>query len=203
MGIYSRHLLPRMVDLVCSSEINAEQRKKVVPRAIGRVLEIGAGSGLNLPHYDPKTVETLYALEPSAEMWALAAKHVERAGFPVEPLRSGAEQIPLADDAVDTVLVTYALCTIPDPDLALAEMRRVLRRDGRILFCEHGLAPDAGVRRWQGLLNPIWSRLAGGCNLNRDIPSLLTGSGFRIQELETCYLRGPKPMTFNYCGVAG
>lgn len=202
MGIYARHVLPRLIDLVCRSKINTEQRRKVVPRATGRVLEIGAGSGLNLPHYDPTRVERLYALEPSEAMWALAADRLEQVEFPVEPLRTVAEQIPLGDDAVDTVLVTFSLCTIPDASQALAEIRRVLRDDGQILFCEHGLAPDENVRRWQGALNPVWSRLAGGCNLNRDIPSLLTGSGFRIREIETGYLQGPRPLAFNYCGMA-
>ncbi|MCP3980951.1 MAG: class I SAM-dependent methyltransferase [bacterium] len=202
MGLYSKYLMPRIVDFACRGEPNRRQREKVVPRAAGRVLEIGAGSGLNLPHYDPGKVEHLFALEPSAEMWAMSGELQRKVEFTTQHVAAGAEAIPLESATVDTVLVTYSLCTIPNPTPALEEMRRVLRLDGELVFCEHGLAPDAGVRRWQRRLNPIWKRMGGGCNLDRDIPGLVRDGGFDIREMQTMYLPGLKPATYNYWGVA-
>jgi ubiquinone/menaquinone biosynthesis C-methylase UbiE len=202
MGFYSKYILPKMIHLVCRAEVNAKQREKVVPRAQGRVLEIGAGSGLNLPYYDATRVRHLFALEPAAEMWAIAEPEVRKTEFPVDFIQSSAETIPLDSDSIDTVLVTYTLCSILDAEKALREMHRVLRADGTLVFCEHGVAPDEGVRKWQNRLNPIWKRLAGGCNLNRDIQALLDGNGFQSDTVETMYLPGPRPMTFNYWGSA-
>jgi len=202
VGLYARFVLPRVIDLTCRAKPNRRQRSKVVPKATGRVLELGFGSGLNLDFYDPREVERVWALEPASEMWQLARAAVERSPLRVERLDAGAEQVPLPDDSVDTVLVTYTLCTIPDVDAALAEARRVLAPGGRLLFCEHGEAPDPGVRRWQRRLNPIWSRLGGGCNLDRPIPALLGRGGFEIAELETMYLPGWRPATFNFWGSA-
>ena len=202
MGLYSRFILPKMTHFVCRAEANAKQRAKVVPRARGKVLEIGAGSGLNLPFYDASKVSRVTALEPSAEMWAIARPAVGKIDFEVEHLQESAEEIPLESESVDTVLVTYALCSIPSAERALREMRRVLRDGGELVFCEHGASPDAGVRRWQDRLNPVWKRMAGGCQLNLDIPDLITAAGFRLGPVETRYLPGMKPMTFNYWGSA-
>jgi ubiquinone/menaquinone biosynthesis C-methylase UbiE len=201
-SLYERWVLPRVVHFTCSRRPNMRQRAKVVPRAAGRVLEIGFGSGLNLGDYDGARVERVWALEPAPEMWRLAAERVRAAPFPVEHLAAPAEEIPLDDASADTALVTYTLCTLADVGRALAEVRRVLRPGGALLFCEHGAAPDPGTRRWQERLNPLWRRLGGGCNLNRDIPALLAAAGFAIPELETMYLPGWRPASFNYWGRA-
>lgn len=178
------------------------QRSKVVPAASGRVLEIGFGTGLNLPFYSPESVTRIWALDPSAESWKLAGDAVAASDIPTEFLETGAEAIPLEDESVDTIVVTYSLCTIPDRPAALQEMRRVLSGVGRLLFCEHGLAPDRGVRRWQNAINPIWRAFSGGCNLNIDVPDVLRAGGFRIETLETMYLPGFRPASFNYWGTA-
>jgi ubiquinone/menaquinone biosynthesis C-methylase UbiE len=178
------------------------QRAKIVPRASGQVLEIGFGSGLNLSFYPSERIEKLYALEPADEMWALADNATFDCAFPVQRISSGAENIPLPAASIDTVLVTYTMCTIPDVTQALKEMGRVLKPDGQLLFCEHGLAPDTVVRRWQHWLNPFWKRFGGGCNLNRPIERLIRSSGFMIKEIHTMYLPGFKPATYNYWGRA-
>jgi ubiquinone/menaquinone biosynthesis C-methylase UbiE len=179
-----------------------KQRQKTVPQATGRVLEIGIGSGLNLPFYNPDKVEHLWGLDPSSEMWTFSKKAREKVGFDVEFINSGAENIPLDDNSADTVLFTYALCTIPDVPTALSEIRRVLKPGGCVLFCEHGAAPDEAVMRWQNRLNPIWQKIGGGCHLNRRIPMLLEQSGFILQELEASYIMGFKPASFNFWGAA-
>lgn len=203
MGFYDRHILPRLLDGAMSAKPITYQRKKVVPRAEGRVLEIGFGSGHNLPFYDARKVSRLWALEPSAEMRARAAERVAASAIPLEFLDLPGESIPLEDGAVDTVLVTYTLCTIPDVMKALSEMRRVLKPDGRMIFCEHGEAPDAGVRRWQRRLTPVWKAIGGGCHLGRPIPTLLSDGGFRVEGLQTMYLPStPRFAGFNYWGEA-
>ncbi len=178
------------------------QREKVVPLAEGRVLEVGIGSGLNLGYYDASRVEKLWGLEPSPQMVALAAEPAAKVAFEVEFIGLPADEVPLEDDAADTVVLTYTLCTIPETEPALREMARVLAPGGRLLFVEHGAAPDPGVRRWQNRLNRLWKRLGGGCNLNREIPSLIEAGGFRIESLETMYLPGWRPGNFNYWGSA-
>ena len=202
MGIYQRYLLPRIVNFACGLKPMAKQREKIVPLARGRVLEIGVGSGLNLPFYAPGRVKHLWGLDPSREMWALARKNLRMPDFDVEFIEASAENIPLDDGAADTILITYTLCTIPHVNSALEELRRVLRPDGTLLFCEHGLAPDERVRRWQNRLNPLWKRLGGGCNLNRPIPELIQQAGFAIRDMDTMYLPGWKPASFNYWGTA-
>lgn len=202
MGFYSEHCLPRLLDFACGMGPIEEQRRRVVPSAQGRVLEVGMGSGLNLPFYDAARVEFVWGLEPSAGMRARAARRVADAGVPVHWLDLPSEEIPLEDDSVDTVLLTYTLCTIPDWQRALEEMRRVLKPGGVLLFSEHGAAPDEGVRRWQDRLNPLWRRTFGGCNLNRPVPRLLESGGFRVRELESDYLLSPRFAGFNYWGVA-
>jgi len=202
MGFYERTILPRIIDLSCGTNAVRRQRDKVVPLAAGRVLEVGAGSGLNFPYYDAAKVERVFALEPSEVMRARAKERTEAAPFPIEPLGLKGEKIPLDDKSVDTVLITYTMCTIPGVAEALAGMHRVLKPSGRLVFCEHGLAPDPGVQRWQHRLNPFWKRIAGGCNLNRDIPALLKEAGFRIEAMDTMYLPGPRFASFNYWGTA-
>jgi ubiquinone/menaquinone biosynthesis C-methylase UbiE len=202
MGWYDRFVLPRAVHWACGLDPHMRQRAKVVPRARGRVLEIGVGSGLNLPLYDPAVVTKVWALEPSAPLTRMAERAARGTSLDVEFIGLPAEQIPLDDQSVDTVVVTYTLCTIPDVGAALRQMRRVLRPGGQLLFCEHGAAPDESVRRWQDRLNPLWKPLAGGCNLNRHVPSLIEAAGFRITSLETMYLPGWRPATYNYWGAA-
>lgn len=199
---YERHILPWLVDLACSVRPVRRQRQKVVPLARGRVLEIGIGTGLNLDHYDKSAVEKIIGLDPGTEMHRLARRRSALAGLDVELVALSAERIPFDDRSFDTVLVTYALCTIADPAAALKEIRRVLKPGGRLVFCEHGRAPDASVRRWQDRLTPLWSKLAGGCHLNRDIPMLLRQAGFRSVDMQQKYLPGPRPLTYNYWGSA-
>ncbi len=202
MSFYEKHVLPYLIDLACGIRPVQRQRQKLVPLATGKVLEIGIGTGLNLPHYDPAKVERIWGLDPALEMHELAARRVNRSGLPVELMGLSAEKIPMADHSFDTVLLTYTLCSISDPVRALHEMRRVLKPGGRLLFCEHGRAPDESVRRWQDRLTPVWSRIAGNCHLNRAIPKLLEEGGFRLESLDTMYLPGPRPLTYNYWGVA-
>lgn len=202
MGLYRRFILPKVVHFTCSMKPNMRQRAKVVPLARGSVLEVGFGSGLNLPFYDAAKVQQVWALDPSEEMWALAEERTRDVGFSVEFLKASAEEIPLPGRTADTVLVTYTLCTLPDVQRALGEIARVLRPAGDLLFCEHGAAPDESVRRWQNRLNPIWRVLGGGCNLNRPIPSLLEQGGFRLCELSSMYIPGWRPASFNYWGRA-
>jgi len=178
------------------------QREKVVPLATGRVLEIGIGSGLNIPLYDAGKVEHLWGLDPSAEMWAIAQKTAKKHHLDAEFINSGAESIPLENNSADTVLMTFTMCTIPDVHAALDEIKRVLKPNGRLIFCEHGKAPDKSVERWQNRINPIWKMLAGGCNLNRPIVDLLEQSGFTLTDIQTMYLPGWKPGSFNYWGTA-
>nr|WP_153458941.1 class I SAM-dependent methyltransferase [Sinorhizobium fredii] len=175
-------------------------RTRVIGAAEGRVLEIGSGSGLNLPFYRPGVREIL-ALEPDPALLAMA-RRVPHSEMPINFIEASAEAIPLDDNSVDTVVTTWTLCTIPGAATALAEMRRVLRPEGKLLFVEHGLSPDHGVRRWQDNLTPIRRRIGGGCHLNRPIRLMIEGAGFRIDRIETGYMRGPKPMTFMYEGSA-
>ena len=203
MGLYDRYLLPPLLSAAMSAKPITYQRRKVVPRAEGRVLEIGFGAGHNLPFYDATKVTHLWALEPSYEMRARAAERVAASPLAIEFLDLPSETIPLDGSAVDTVLVTYTLCTIPDVMKALGEMRRVLKPDGRMIFCEHGEAPDAGVKRWQERLTPVWKAIGGGCHLGRPIPRLIRDAGFRVDGLETMYLPGtPRFAGFNYWGMA-
>lgn len=202
MSLYSRHLLPRLMHMTMQASFFEEPRKRTVARARGVVLEIGFGSGLNLPAYDRKRVTRLYALEPEAGMLKLAGDALSRAPFPVEVLNAGAELIPLPDNSVDTVLSTWTLCTIPDLPSALAEVQRVLKPDGQFVFVEHGLSPEHRVAWWQNKLTPAWRRCAGGCHLNRPADVLLRDAGFELVQLDNCYLGQPKPMTYTFEGRA-
>ncbi|HUP92902.1 MAG TPA: class I SAM-dependent methyltransferase [Solimonas sp.] len=202
MNPYDRYLLPWVIDLACGIRPVQRQRRKVVPLAHGEVLEIGVGTGRNLAFYDRARVTRLCALDPAPQMHRLARKRATAAGLEVELLVLPADRIPAADASFDCVVCTYTLCTIPEPVPALREMRRVLRPGGELLFCEHGLAPDPGVRRWQARLTPAWKPLAGGCHLDRDIPGLLHEGGFALREMDAMYLPGPRPLTYNYWGRA-
>lgn len=201
MNAYDRWLLPRLLDLAMRNKEATRYRKKMIPAACGRVLEIGAGSGLNLPFYGPD-VAHLYALDPSEALLAMARRKRGPKGVPVEFLRRSAEEIPLESGSVDTVVTTWTLCTVPDATRALREARRVLVRGGKVVFVEHGLAPEPRVERWQRRLNPLWRRISGGCNLDRRIDRVLHDAGFEILELANEYAKGPRPFTYTYCGRA-
>jgi ubiquinone/menaquinone biosynthesis C-methylase UbiE len=203
MGFYHEHILPHMINLACGSKPITRQRQKVVPAAEGRILEIGMGSGLNIQHYDPQKVEKLWGLEPSHGMRDKARHRVETAPFELEWLDLPGEEIPLDKNSVDTVVLTYTLCTIPDWHTALQQMRRVLKPGGKLLFSEHGKAPDEAVRRWQDRINPLWMKIAGGCHVTRDIPGLLAEGGFEVGQIDTMYMPStPKFAGFTYWGYA-
>lgn len=201
MGLYAKYVLPRLIDGVMSREDIRRRRAALIPEARGRVIEIGMGSGLNLPFYS-REVKLVCGVDPSAELTAMAEKGAARARFPVEFVTRSAEDLPLDDRSFDTAVVTWSLCSIPDAVRSLEEVRRVLRPGGRLLFIEHGRSPDSGVRAWQNALNPAWKRLGGGCNLNRPIDEMIRAGGFRIEALETGYADGPRPMAYLFTGSA-
>lgn len=202
LGFWERRVLPRLIGCACGAKPIARQRAKIVPQAKGCVVDIGFGSGANLPHYDARAVTRLIAVEPSQAM--LDWKRSEwRDDLPVETRVAGAEATGLPDAVADTVVITYALCTIPDPGAALAEVRRILKPGGLLLFCEHGAAPDPGVARLQRGIEPLWSALAGGCRLTRDPLAMLAGEGFACEAVESMYLPGtPRFAGWNTWGRA-
>jgi ubiquinone/menaquinone biosynthesis C-methylase UbiE len=198
---YERRVLPYLVDIACGVKPIRKQREKVIPRAQGRVLEIGIGTGLNLPFYDKTRVRSIVGVDPALELHRLALRRSREAAIEIELIGLSAEKLPVPDASFETVVCTYTLCTIPDPIAALGEMRRVLAPGGKLLFSEHGRAPDAGVLGWQVRLEPYWKKVAGGCMLARNIPALLEQAGFR-PELQSRYLPGPKFLSYHYWGEA-
>ncbi len=201
MSFYERRILPRLLDLAMRQERLGSYRRRVIAAARGTILEIGVGSGLNLPLYG-RRVDRIYGIDPSPELLRMAKDRVKKGPGPVLLVRGSAERLPVKTESVDTVVVTWTLCSIPDALAALREMRRVLKPGGRLLFVEHGLAPEPRVRRWQNWLTPCWKGIGGGCHLNRKMDDLIRAAGFEIDELHTGYMRGPKPMTFMYEGSA-
>ena len=203
MGFYEKYLLPPVLSLAMGAKPIRYQRKKVVPLAEGRVLEVGMGTALNLPFYDRSKVTHLWGVEPSEGMRRVARKNVENSGMAVEWLDLPAGEIPLESGAADTVLLTFTLCSITEWEAALQEMRRVLKPGGRLLFCEHGAAPDQSILKWQRRITPWWKRIAGGCHLDRPIPRYLEAGGFSILNMESEYLeRVPQIAGFVYRGTA-
>lgn len=203
MGFYDKYILPHFLNCACGSQPVKYQREKVVPMAEGLVLEVGIGSGLNIPFYDAAKVDRILGLDPSEELNRMALKVAEQKGIPVDFILGGAEDMPLPDNHVDTVLVTFTMCTIPEVAAANKEMLRVLKPGGKMIFCEHGLAPDVKVSKWQSRLDPVWGKIAGGCHLNRDIPRLIKNAGFEIETMEQMYLPStPKFAGYNYWGTA-
>lgn len=201
MSLYSRLVLPPLLDLVMKDRRLRERREKLVPRAHGAVLEVGIGSGLNLPFYDRTRVERLCAVDPSAELLAMAARRAQRLALDVQLVQESAARLPFPAASFDCALLTWTLCSVADPAAALAELRRVLKPGGELYFIEHGLAPDPGVARWQRRLTPLWRPLAGGCHLDRPMAALLQGA-FPAVELDTFYLEGPRILTYMYEGSA-
>ena len=203
MGLYNKYVLPKVLNCTCGSKPINYQRKKVVPLAKGLVLDVGIGSGLNIPFYNIAKVTRVVGLDPSEELNRMARKVAEEKGLAVEFILGGAEAIALPDNHVDTVLVTYTMCTIPQVAEANKEINRVLKPKGKLIFCEHGLAPDANVSKWQNRIDPYWGKIAGGCHLNRNIPALISAAGFKIESMEQMYLPGtPKFAGYNYWGTA-
>jgi len=202
MNLYNKYVLPKVINWACSQKPNMKQRFKIIPHARGNVLEIGIGSGLNLPFYSGDAIKHLTGIDPSAEIWQKNKVAIQKLPFDFEFIKAFAEDIPADGNSFDTVVITYSLCTIPDTKKALKEIRRVLKTNGKLLFCEHGKAPDIAVQKWQSRLNPIWKRVSGGCNLNKDIPLLIKENGFNINKLDTMYIPGWKPASFNYWGIA-
>lgn len=201
MGLYRKYLLPTLTELAMRNRTLRPERARWVPLASGVVLEVGVGSGLNLPIYS-QGVRKLYALDPSEELLRMARARAAGAAFSVEFLCRPAEMIPLADGSVDDVVTTWTLCTIPNLVAALQEMRRVLRPEGRLIFVEHGRSPDPAVARWQDRLTPLWRRVTGGCHLNRPIDRLLRAGGFEASEMNRGYVAGPRVGSYLYRGMA-
>jgi ubiquinone/menaquinone biosynthesis C-methylase UbiE len=202
MGFYGKYVLPRLIELSMKNPEMSRLRAEWIPRATGEVLEVGIGSGLNLPFYSAD-VRHIYAVDPSIELQRLARRRTAAVAVSVDLLRQSADEVlPIQNGTIDSVVVTWTLCSIPDPATALSEIRRVLKRTGRLIFIEHGRAPDVAVATWQDRLTPVWKHIGGGCHLNRKIVELISAAGFGIPELKTCYLPGPRPMTFTYQGIA-
>ncbi len=203
MSLYEQHVLPWILEWLGDMKPSRALRREVVPRATGTVLEIGYGTGHNFAHYDRSRVTRVLALDPSSGMRKIAERRLRSLEIPVEIVPLPGEEIPLAEESVDTVLTTFTLCTIPDLARALRGMRRVLKPAGQLVFCEHGRAPDEKVRRWQGRLNPLQKLLFGGCHLDRQIPDLIGEGGFQIEDLEAGYVPGiPKALGYMYRGTA-
>ena len=200
---YEKFFLPKVCDKCCSTKPINYQRNKVVPLAKGIVLEIGIGSGLNIPFYNKNNIEKIIGLDPSEELNFLAKKVAKKNNIEIDFIISGAEDIALPDNSIDTILITYTLCTIPDLDNSMAEIKRVLKSDGKFIFCEHGIAPDQNIVKWQTRINPIWKALMGGCNINRNIPKIISDGGFDITNINEMYLPStPKIVGYNYWGIA-
>ncbi len=201
MGLYRDQVLPRVIDRMCGVAGLGRWRSRATEGLSGTVVEIGFGSGLNLEHY-PSEVETVFAVEPAGVALRLAERRIESSGIKVEHVGLDGQSIPLDDHSCDAALTTFTLCTIPDPDEALAELRRVLRPGGRLHFLEHGLSPDARVATWQRRIEPFQRPLAGGCRLTRDPVGLVSAAGFAVGEIEQGYVPGPKPWSWFTTGVA-
>ena len=202
MNWYDQYILPHIIHFVCKTVYAGQKRERVVPMASGDVLEVGIGSGLNLPYYDAQKVHRVVGIDPSDRLWGLQRKQSQSPGFPIEFIQASAEAIPLEDQSVDTVLTTFTLCSIPDLPKALEEIRRVLKPSGQFIFFEHGKAPDRSIQCWQNSINPVWKKFGGGCNLNRDIPGLLEANGFTLETLDAQYDSGWKPASYHYWGIA-
>ena len=201
MGLYQNYIVPWLTHLSMQQAQLVPYRSRVVSGATGQVLEIGIGSGLNLPFYS-QSVKQIFGIDPSPKLLEMAHEATRQSSLPVELMEGSAEAIPIGNANIDTVVTTWTMCSIPNLDQALEEIRRVLRPGGKLLFVEHGLSPEPRVRWWQDCLTPLWTHLSGGCHLNRPIEEAIKRGGFSIERLDKGYLRGPKIMTFMYEGHA-
>lgn len=202
MGFYQKHILPACLDMACGTKPILKQREKVVPRAEGVVLEIGIGSGQNLPFYDANKVTKIIGVDPDDHIWKRSQARREACPIEVERMGLSGEDIPMDNHSVDSVVVTYSLCTIPDPVKALLEMKRIVKPGGLIHFSEHGQAPDEGVQKWQARIDPFWKKVAGGCHSGRNIPEYFRQADLTIADLDAMYIPGPKALSYNYWGTA-
>lgn len=202
-SFYDRHIMPRLIGCACSTKPIMKQRTKVVPLATGKVLELGIGGGMNLSFYNPSAVESVFGVDPSEELRRRAEQAERPAGLKVEVREGTAEALPFDDRSFDTIVCTYTLCSVHDPIASLQEARRVLKPGGRLLFCEHGLAPDLRVAKWQERIEPVWKRIAGGCHLTRPVALNLERAGFKLDRLDSMYLPGtPRFAGWNEWGTA-
>ena len=201
MGFYERWIVPRLLELAMQNRLLDHYRHQTIAPTRGLVLEVGVGSGVNLPLYGP-AVTHVFGLDPSPELLRLASKRATDVVVPVSLLRGSVEQVPFADAVFDAIVMTWTLCSIPNPIAALTEMRRVLKPGAQLLFVEHGLSPEIRTARWQHRLTPYWRRISGGCHLDRKTDDLIRAAGFQIDAIETGYMKGPKPWTFMYHGSA-
>ena len=202
MSLYNKYILPKFLNCACGSKPINYQRQKIVPLAKGKVLDIGIGSGLNIPFYNSDKIDQVIGIDPSHELIDLAKDLANKSRVSIDLVIGSAESIPYPDNFFDTVLVTYTMCTIPNVVIANKEMWRVLKDDGSLIFCEHGLAPDKKISKWQNRIDPFWGKIAGGCHLNRDIQKLITDAGFSFESLDKMYLPStPKFAGYNYWGV--
>lgn len=202
MGFYNNYILPRLTHWVCSQNEITRVRQEYVPLAKGRILEVGIGSGLNLPYYDPLKVERIWGIDPSSQLIKLAKEQAFKMPFDVEFLERSCEDIPMENNSMDSVLITYTLCSIPNVSKALNELNRVLKPGGELIFCEHGRAPDDIINKWQDRVTSAWTKVSGGCHLNRDISSLIQESRFKIVKYDEQYISPLKLISFNYRGIA-
>ena len=202
MSFYAKHILPYLIEKAGRSHAILDERRRWVPRAHGEVLEIGVGSGLNLAFYDPARARKVTALDPSAPLLARAAPRARAASVPVELVEGDAERLPFADASFDSAVMTYTLCSIAHPERALAELRRVLRPEGELLFVEHGLSDDPATRRWQRRMTPLWKRVSGNCHLDRDAGALIHAAGFRSDDRTAGATAGASWLSFTYQGTA-
>ena len=200
---YEKYVLPKIINCACGTKPILIQRQKIVPSASGVILEIGVGSGVNIPYYSNSNVKKLIGLDLQQDNWDQAYKIAKKSNISIDLLQGDGEELPIPNNSIDTVLITYTMCTIPNVQRTLAEIKRVLNSEGKLLFCEHGLAPDKNVQKWQNKLNPIWKKCLGGCNLNRNIPELVLKSGFSFESINEMYIPStPKFIGYNYWGTA-
>ena len=200
---YEKYVLPKIINCACGTKPILIQRQKIVPSASGVILEIGVGSGVNIPYYSNSNVKKLIGLDLQQDNWDQAYKIAKKSNISIDLLQGDGEELPIPNNSIDTVLITYTMCTIPNVQRTLAEIKRVLNSEGKLLFCEHGLAPDKNVQKWQNKLNPIWKKCLGGCNLNRNIPKLVLKSGFSFESIDEMYIPStPKFVGYNYWGAA-
>jgi len=203
VGLYDKYILPHLLNCTCNQKPFVHQRRKVVPLAKGNILEIGIGSGLNIPFYEAEGIDKIWGIDPSEELIAMAKNQVKDDTPDIELIISKAEEIDFEDDFFDTILMTYTMCTISNLSEAFTELKRVIKPTGKLIFCEHGMAPDENVIKWQNRINTFWPKISGGCNINKEIPSIIESSGFSISDLENMYLpKTPKVLGFNYWGTA-
>ena len=202
MSLYENYFLPRLLDFCCGMEGFQNKRSQIVPMAHGRVLEIGIGSGLNFEHYNFNKIDEIVGVDPAVSSIAIARSRSSQYNSKISFIESSAESIALESGSFDCVVVGYSLCTIPEPLKALAEARRLMKPTGSLLFMEHGLAPEQNIQKWQHRLTPGWKKIAGGCNLNRDIADLISAGGFQFKSLKKKYIKGPKILSFQYYGEA-